>query len=84
MSSNKNLQTTTSWLTSTLTSLVHFISYVHATNAQDNQLFPPLIIDTDLQISSNNCIAVQLWAQVVQLLLTVKDPFQLLNESRHT
>ena len=43
MSSNKNLQNifgTISWSTSTLTSPVHFISYVHATDAQDNQSLP--------------------------------------------
>ena len=60
MSSNKssqNIYGTILQLTSTLVNPVHFISYVHATYAQDNQSPPILSIfnDTELQIS-NKCI----------------------------
>ena len=57
MSSNKssqNIYGTILQLTLTLIDTVHFITYVHATDAQDNQSPPifSLFNDTELQISN--------------------------------
>ena len=50
--SSKNIYGTILQLTSTLINPVHFISYVHATDAQDNQspLIFSLFNDTERQI----------------------------------